>query len=182
MFGFEIHFVSGLRDVHEEVSVFGAQSVRFQNQIHQVVVFDGDVPILARFPGEGEHHVVATFGFFTLDVLDVHGFEGRQPVGFVGAGVFIGTDPNVVQIHQPDHEGCHGVKAHVARVNIASHLSAQARQLRSKIRHVVVLHLRRDLRPIGMVAVLQPPLHVSPRRLDVAAWIGANPDILPRGR
>ena len=92
-----------------------------------MVVFNRDVPILSGFSGKGKHHIVPTFGIIAFDVLYVHGFQGGQSVGFVGASVFVGTHSNVVQVHQADHKGRHGVKAHVPSIDVSGHLATQAR-------------------------------------------------------
>ena len=103
--GFEVHFVARLGDVHEQVSILRSESVGLEDQINEMVVLNGDVPIFSRFTRKGEHSIVTTFSIIAFDVLHMHGLQGRQTVGFVGLCIFIGPNTDVVQVHQTDHEG-----------------------------------------------------------------------------
>ena len=144
-----------------------------------MVVFNGDVPVLSGFSSEREHHIVSSFCIIALDVLDVHRFERGQAVGFVGASVFVRTNADVVQVHEADDKGRYGVETHIASVDVPCYLTAKPWQLRGKIDHIVVLHFRGDLRPVGMVAILQPTFHVSSRSLNMTSWVRTNPHVFP---
>src|SRR5262249_13288347 len=45
-----------------------------------------------------------------------------------------------------------------------------------------VLDLVADLAPLRVIAILLPPARIAARRLEMAARIGANPHVGPRGR
>ena len=147
-----------------------------------MIVFDGDFPIFAGLAREGEDRIVTAFGFLTLDVLHVHRFQRRQSVGFVGPGVFIRPHPNAVEVHQTDDQRSHGIERHGVVFNVHGHLLSQARQLRGKIRHIVVFHLGGDVGPVRMVPILQPALYVTTGGLDVTPWVWTNPNVHPSGR
>src|SRR5439155_22726210 len=108
--------------------------------------------------------------------------EGRQPEGGVETRVLVVADAYERQLQQTHHRGEHFLARHATPTKIPHHAPADARQ-RAPERDEMAEFRRVAPRPVvPVIAVLLPPPGVASCRLQVAARIGADPDLSPGWR
>src|SRR3954447_2154095 len=113
------------------------------------------------------------------DVLLAH---RRQAVGLVLDRVVLRPDAEEAPVEQAQRGGEDALVAHVVALEVGLDALAQAGERASEAQHLVELLLVATLAPLGVVEVLLAPPLVDAGGLDVAAWVWADPHVLPRGR
>jgi hypothetical protein len=107
----------------------------------------------------------------------------REPVRRVLDRVLLGADPEEAALEQPHGGGQDAPAVELRAVpEVPLDLPAQPRERLREADHVAELLQVAPLAPVVVVAVLLAPGGVRPRRLEVAAGVRADPDVLPRGR
>jgi hypothetical protein len=108
--------------------------------------------------------------------------DRRQPERAVLSGVLLAAGPEEAQVDQAQRGGQDPLAAQPAAAELFADRLAQPRQCRAELQHPVVLALILFLAPVVVVAVLAAARRVGADRLDVAAGVRADPDLLPGRR
>jgi hypothetical protein len=111
--------------------------------------------------------------------VDVLVLQRRQAERAVRLDVFLVADANAAALEQLHDRGEDLVAGQARLRQIDSRTSADLRERRGKVEHPVVLRLVTGDAPLRVIAVLFSPACVAPRRLHVAARIGADPHVCP---
>jgi hypothetical protein len=105
-----------------------------------------------------------------------------QPVRLVLLGVPLRADPEEAAVEQAHRAAQEALAWEAGAVEILRRTVAQARKGAGEVDHLVELLAIAALAPAVVVAVLLAPRCVGAGGLDMAHRIGADPDVLPRGR
>ena len=130
---------------------------------------------LAAFAPKAEMHVRADH--FGMSVS-----QGRQSERTVLLSILLVADPDSGLLEEPDDRRKHLLSRHAGPFQVAVRLLADLRQGRSKGQHPVVLDGIANLAPARVISVLLAPPGVAPGRLQMAARVGADPDVRPGRR
>ena len=111
--------------------------------------------------------------------LDVPAPQGGEAERAVLAGVLVVSDADQRLVEQ-SHDGRQDLTpAEVVRAQVALHALAHVGQDLAELEHPPELRLVPRLAIARVIAVLLPPARVASGDLDVAARIGADPDLAP---
>src|SRR5690606_31614383 len=113
---------------------------------------------------------------------DVAVEQRGHAVGTVDAGVLAVADPDQGEAEQAYHHGHHAFATEARTAEVAAHRVAQRWQRAAELRQPVELLRAALLGPGGVVAVLLAATRVAAGGLQVAARVGADPDLGPGRR
>jgi hypothetical protein len=105
-----------------------------------------------------------------------------QPIGFVRPGVLLVADPDQGRFEQADDGGEHLLPWQARPPQIGVDPAPDGGQGLGEGDQPAVLRLVPHLAPARVIAVLLAALVVAAGRLQVAAWVGVDPDIGVGGR
>ncbi len=108
--------------------------------------------------------------------------QGGEAEAAVGGGVFVVADADQGGLQKPHHRRQHLLPRQAVPLQVRVDGGAQPGQGAAEGGHAVVLALVAVRPPLGVIDVLLAALLVAAGRLDVAAGVGADPDLCPRRR
>src|SRR5687767_1054706 len=99
----------------------------------------------------------------------------------VGLAVFLVADADESRLEQADHRGQNLLERQARQREVTRHAPPDPRQRASEPEHALVLRLVAHLSPALVVAILPAAPGVAPDDLEVAVWVGTDPDVGPGG-
>src|SRR3989442_9449686 len=130
---------------------------------------------LAALAPKAEAHV-------RTDHLGMSVSQGRKPERTVLLSILLVADADSGLLEEADNRRKHLLPGHAGPFQVAVGLLADLRQRRSKGQHPVVLDGIANLAPARVISVLLASPRVTPGRLQMAARVGADPDVRPGRR
>jgi hypothetical protein len=113
--------------------------------------------------------------------LDMPIAQRSQTIALVRLGVFGVANAKEGRLHQADDCGEHPFPRQTVPPQIGPDALPDCRKNTAKDQHLAVFRLVADLAPTRVIAVLLAAALVPSERLDMAAWIGTDPDRGPGG-
>src|SRR5205823_649950 len=116
------------------------------------------------------------------DHLDMAVSQGGQSERAVLFSILLVADADSRLLEEPDDRGQHLLQRHAGPFQIAVGVLADLWQGGGEGQHPVVLDRVADLAPARVIAILLAAPSITPGRLEMAARVGADPDVGPRRR